>query len=286
MMAGLLRITVPILLVLASLTACNKSWSPGDSRYADRSGYEMTQDGYYRVRRGDSLHAIAFNLGLDWRDIARWNNISAPYVIYPDQMLRVAEAPLRGAVTTTGTGPAPSVSERSSERAVQTTPSQPAGTQAPATPAPKPTTPVTEPAVTSVKPPATGTGASTADPSRWLWPTDGRLLSTFKAGDPSRNGIELAGSEGQSILASAAGEVVYSGNGLIGYGELIIIKHSDRMLSAYGHNRKRLVAEGQAVSAGEKIAEMGRDERNRALLHFEIRRGGTPQDPMKYLPRR
>jgi lipoprotein NlpD len=137
-----------------------------------------------------------------------------------------------------------------------------------------------------VKPPATGTGASTADPSRWLWPTDGRLLSTFKAGDPSRNGIELAGSEGQSILASAAGEVVYSGNGLIGYGELIIIKHSDRMLSAYGHNRKRLVAEGQAVSAGEKIAEMGRDERNRALLHFEIRRGGTPQDPMKYLPRR
>jgi lipoprotein NlpD len=286
MMAGLLRITVPILLVLASLTACNKSWSPGDSRYADRSGYEMTQDGYYRVRRGDSLHAIAFNLGLDWRDIARWNNISAPYVIYPDQMLRVAEAPLRGAVTTTGTGPAPSVSERSSERAVQTTPSQPAGTQAPATPAPKPTTPVTEPAVTSVKPPATGSGASTADPSRWLWPTDGRLLSTFKAGDPSRNGIELAGSEGQSILASAAGEVVYSGNGLIGYGELIIIKHSDRMLSAYGHNRKRLVAEGQAVSAGEKIAEMGRDERNRALLHFEIRRGGTPQDPMKYLPRR
>ena len=80
--------------------------------------------------------------------------------------------------------------------------------------------------------------------------------------------------------------MVYSGNGLIGYGELIIIKHSDRMLSAYGHNRKRLVAEGQAVSAEEKLAEMGRDERNRALLHFEIRRGGTPQDPMKYLPRR
>ena len=286
MMAGLLRITVPILLVLASLTACNKSWSPGDSRYADRSGYEMTQDGYYRVRRGDSLHAIAFNLGLDWRDIARWNNISAPYVIYPDQMLRVAEAPLRGAVTTTGTGPAPSVSERSSERAVQTTPSQPAGTQAPATPAPRPTAPVSEPTVTSVKPPAAGSGASTADPSRWLWPTDGRLLSTFKAGDPSRNGIELAGSEGQSILASAAGEVVYSGNGLIGYGELIIIKHSDRMLSAYGHNRTRLVAEGQAVAAGEKIAEMGKDERNRDLLHFEIRRDGTPQDPLRYLPSR
>jgi lipoprotein NlpD len=295
-MAGLLRIAVLVLLALASLTACNKSWSPEDSRYADRSGYEMTQDGYYRVRRGDSLHAIAFNFGLDWRDIARWNNIGAPYVIYPDQMLRVSEAPPRRAVTTTGTGPAPSVSERSGERAATTTPSQAAGTRAQATPAPQPsastpvpattTPPVTKPAVSAAKPPAAGSGASTADPSRWLWPTDGRLLSTFKAGDPSRNGIELAGSEGQPILASAAGEVVYSGNGLIGYGELIIIKHSDRMLSAYGHNRKRLVAEGQAVSAGEKIAEMGRDERNRALLHFEIRRGGTPQDPMKYLPRR
>lgn len=285
-MTGLLRIAVPVLLALASLTACNKSWAPGERSHVDRSGYEMTQDGFYRVRRGDSLHAIAFNLGLDWRDIARWNDIRAPYVIYPDQMLRVTEAPPRRSVTTTGTGPAPSVSERSSDRVVQTTPSRPVGTQAPTTAAPTPAVPPAEPATSTAKPSAAGSGASTADPSRWLWPTDGRLLSTFKAGDPSRNGIELAGSEGQAIRASAAGEVVYSGNGLIGYGELIIIKHSDRMLSAYGHNRKRLVAEGQAVSAGEKIAEMGRDERNRPLLHFEIRRDGTPQDPMKFLPRR
>ena len=78
--------------------------------------------------------------------------------------------------------------------------------------------------------------------------------------------------------------MVYSGNGLIGYGELIIIKHSERMLSAYAHNRKRLVSEGQKVASGEQIAEMGRDERNRAMLHFEIRRNGTPQDPLSYLP--
>ena len=94
----------------------------------------------------------------------------------------------------------------------------------------------------------------------------------------------IAGKRGDPVFASAAGKVVYSGNGLIGYGELIIIKHSDRMLSAYGHNRTRLVAEGQAVAAGEKIAEMGKDERNRDLLHFEIRRDGTPQDPLRYLP--
>ena len=111
-------------------------------------------------------------------------------------------------------------------------------------------------------------------------------MSSFTANEPARNGIEIAGREGQAIRAAAPGEVVYSGNGLIGYGELIIVKHSDRMLSAYAHNRKRLVAEGQTVAAGELLAEMGRDERNKALLHFEIRVNGAPQDPMKYLPKR
>ena len=93
------------------------------------------------------------------------------------------------------------------------------------------------------------------------------------------------GKEGQAIKATAGGEVVYSGSGLIGYGELIIIKHSERMLSAYAHNSKRLVSEGQKVSAGDRIAEMGRNDRNQALLHFEIRVNGSPQDPLKYLPR-
>jgi lipoprotein NlpD len=128
--------------------------------------------------------------------------------------------------------------------------------------------------------------APAGDPSAWLWPSEGRLLSTFRANDPSRNGIEIGGNDGQAVLAAAAGEVVYSGNGLIGYGELIIVKHSDRMLSAYAHNRSRLVNEGQYVAAGEQLAEMGRDERDRAMLHFEIRVNGTPQDPLKFLPRR
>jgi lipoprotein NlpD len=119
-----------------------------------------------------------------------------------------------------------------------------------------------------------------------LWPTNGRVISNFKPNDPARNGIEIAGEEGQPIVATAAGEVVYSGNGLIGYGELIIIKHSDRMLSAYAHNRQRLVAEGDRVSAGRKIAEMGRDERNKPVLHFEIRVNGNPGNPLNYLPPR
>ena len=257
-------------LALFLLGACNKSISPGDDRGKSRSSYQLTRDGHYRVRRGDSLHAIAFDYGLDWRDIAKWNDIDPPYVIYPGQELRLEPGRKKAAVTTSGAQPRPTVTERAAERPATTGRSEPTVQDSP---------PPAKPAVS-------GKPVNTADPSRWLWPADGRLLSTFKAGDPARNGIEIAGKEGQAIRASAAGEVVYSGSGLIGYGQLIIIKHSERMLSAYAHNRKRLVAEGQAVSAGEKIAEMGRDDRNRAMLHFEIRSDGTPRDPLRFLPKR
>jgi lipoprotein NlpD len=119
-----------------------------------------------------------------------------------------------------------------------------------------------------------------------LWPAKGRIISNFKPNDPARKGVDIGGKEGQAVVASAAGEVVYSGSGLIGYGELIIIKHSERLLSAYAHNQKRLVTEGQHVSGGERIADMGRNDRNQAMLHFEIRLNGSPQDPLKYLPGR
>lgn len=111
-------------------------------------------------------------------------------------------------------------------------------------------------------------------------------MVTFLAGDPTRQGIGIAGSNGQSVQAAGDGVVVYSGAGLIGYGELVIIKHSDEWLSAYGHNRKRLVNEGQAVRVGEQIAEMGRSGASRDMLHFEIRRKGKPVDPLGLLPRR
>jgi lipoprotein NlpD len=285
-----MRIVKILILVLlaVSLGACNKTLAPVEDRSTARTGQAIPASGYYRVKRGDSLHAIAFNYGLDWRDIARWNEIRAPYVIHPDQTLRLSAEKPRAAVTTRAAGPPPTVSERAVERSPSASTPRPAKTP----PAATSSRPVASTGTSSASsPPKTptgkpSTGAATADPSRWLWPVEGRLLSSFKAGDPTRNGIEISGTEGQAIRASAAGEVVYSGSGLIGYGELIIVKHSDRMLSAYAHNRKRLVAEGQAVSAGEKIAEMGRDERNRSLLHFEIRRNGTPQDPMKYLSKR
>jgi lipoprotein NlpD len=120
----------------------------------------------------------------------------------------------------------------------------------------------------------------------WRWPTSGQIIGRFVAGDPTQQGIDIAGNAGQAVIAAADGVVVYSGAGLVGYGELIIIKHNDQWLSAYAHNRKRLVAEGARIKAGDVVAEMGRSGAIRDMLHFEIRFNGKPVDPMQYLPPR
>jgi lipoprotein NlpD len=120
----------------------------------------------------------------------------------------------------------------------------------------------------------------------WRWPADGQLVSRYVDGDPTRQGIGVAGSAGQAVHAAGDGVIVYSGSGLVGYGELVIIKHDEQWLSAYGHNRKRLVGEGDRVRAGQQIAEMGRTGADRDMLHFEIRYNGKPVDPLRYLPRR
>ena len=112
------------------------------------------------------------------------------------------------------------------------------------------------------------------------------MIGRFASGDATKQGVDIAGSSGQAVRAASDGVVVYSGGGLVGYGELIIIKHSEAWLSAYGHNRKRLVNEGQNVKAGQQIAEMGRSGASRDMLHFEIRYNGKPVDPLLYLPKR
>ena len=142
---------------------------------------------------------------------------------------------------------------------------------------PVPRTP-SAPILPSVVAPAGGVG--------WHWPARGALLERFAAGDATRQGIDIAGTAGEPVLGTADGVVVYSGSGLVGYGELVIVKHSDEWLSAYGHNRKRLVTEGQRVRAGQPIAEMGSTGAPRDELHFEIRRNGRPVDPLQFLPGR
>ncbi|QBG83483.1 LysM peptidoglycan-binding domain-containing protein [Xanthomonas oryzae] len=144
------------------------------------------------------------------------------------------------------------------------------------------------PVAGSVAPPrpAAPIAAPVSSGFSWRWPADGVVVGTFVIGETTRQGVDIAGASGQAVRAAADGVVVYSGAGLVGYGELIIIKHNDQWLSAYGHNRKRLLNEGQSVKAGQQIAEMGRSGASRDMLHFEIRYNGKPVDPLLYLPKK
>ena len=271
------------LLLLAGCAA--KPPAPVVERSSAPPRAELPVDGLHQVYRGDTLHGIAFKYGLDWRELARWNDLNAPYIIYPDQVLRLrapAGAARRpaGTVSTRGVQPRSS-STRADAAATKPRTPAPASSSRPAPvaakPAPKAAAPKAAPAKAQPKP-VSSTG--------WMWPVEGRVLRSFKAGDPARNGLDIASREGREVVAAGAGEGVYSGNGLIGYGELVIIKHDDRMLSAYGHNRVRLVKEGDVIAKGQKIAEVGRNDRKEQILHFEIRRDGKPVDPMRYLPKR
>lgn len=245
------------------------------------------------VQRGDTLYSIAFRHGLEYRQVAAWNAISPPYTIYPGQRLRLSPpgsqtaqqptqpatrpAPTQGTVAGTGTTTTPGAPAGTGTTAPVTAPGTPVVT----TPVPAPTTPASTPPTAPTPTPTAPVGAP-----RWQWPTAGQVVGRFVTGDPTRQGLSIAGSAGQAVNAAADGVVVYSGSGLIGYGELVIVKHNEEFLSAYGHNRKRLVGEGEQVRAGQQIAEMGRSGAARDMLHFEIRRNGRPVDPSGFLPPR
>lgn len=257
-----------------------------------RNSQERLAPGSYRVQRGDTLYSIAFRNGLDYRDLAAANRINPPYTIFVGQVIRLDKK-------------APRAHEaRRPAQSPEVARSNPPQSRVPAV-APKvesrpPTVPVTPPAVASTPapqpmPPASPAAAppeskvpaaasSEAEGLKWQWPAKGVRANGFVAGDQTRQGIDIAGKAGDPVRSAADGVVVYSGNGLIGYGELIIIKHSASMLSAYGHNRRRLVQEGDSVKLGQQIAEMGSTGAKREMLHFEIRKNGKPVDPLRYLP--
>ncbi len=278
-----------LLLALIAAAGCARSTvtrSPDAPGHADRPAAQGATR-QVTVQRGDTLYGIAFRHGADWKDVARWNGIKPPYTIFPGQKLRLAASGSNQRQTPARTSaPAASRTPPASGSGVTAPPARTGSRPAPSQPSTRPAPPV----VTASKPSAPATSPSppavAAGPVRWQWPADGQIVARFAAGDPTRQGIDIAGSAGQAVRAAADGEVVYSGAGLVGYGELIIIKHDDTWLSAYGHNRKRLVSEGQAVQAGQQIAEMGRSGASRDMLHFEIRRSGKPVDPLAQLPRR
>lgn len=212
--------------------------------------------GYYMVKPGDTIIRIGLENGQNWRDVARWNSLENPNLIEVGQVLRVIP-PLADTQVVTRPVTSGSVS---------------AAGVAPAKAAPS--APVA---------PTVSAGNGDEDVN-WIWPASGTLVAGF---DEAKNkGLDISGKAGDPVLASADGRVVYSGAGLRGYGNLIILKHNNTFLTAYAHNQTLLVKEDQSVKKGQKIAEMGNSDADRVKLHFEIRRQGKPVDPAKYLPAR
>jgi lipoprotein NlpD len=237
------------------------------------------------VQRGDTLYGLAFRHGLDYRQVASWNGIAAPYTIYPGQQIRLSPRQQAGARPAPVVATAPRTTAPARPMPSSTAPT---GSTRPRSPPPvaAPSRPMTPPVTATPAPPVTSPTPTSAAAPRWQWPTSGQVVGRFVPGDPTRQGISIVGSAGQPVNSASDGVVVYSGSGLIGYGELVIVKHNDEFLSAYGHNRKRLVAEGEQVRAGQQIAEMGRSGAARDMLHFEIRLNGKPVDPAAHLPPR
>lgn len=220
---------------------------------ASSSGRPAVENGRYTVQGGDTLHAIAWRLGVDHRKIIEWNGLRNPDRIIVGQSLIVAPPP-----ASPGSG-------RTARVAASPAEMQPKAVVIPA-PVPAPASPA---------------GDSRA---RWVWPADGKARRSVSATGSS--GLQIRGERGQTVRAAAAGEVVYGGSGLRGYGQLLILKHDEIYLSAYAHNEKLLVSEGQRVERGQAIALMGDSGASEVMLHFEIRKGGKAVDPTAYLPGR
>jgi lipoprotein NlpD len=241
----------------------------------------------YVVKPGDTLYSLSFSQGTDWRELAALNGISPPYTIYPGQLLRlVATAPLPRQTVEAPTAratAAPDVGLPLSQGRKPATPVAPAVT------APVPA--ATTAAVAAKHPPGVAISAppSKATPPRpgaWQWPSAGRMILGFAGGAQPHKGVDIEGKPGDPVLAANSGSVVYAGNGVRGYGNLLIVKHDATYLSAYAHNSRLLVKEGDVVSGGQKIAEVGDSGTDRYKLHFEVRKQGNPIDPLTILPRR
>ncbi|UVK81985.1 peptidoglycan DD-metalloendopeptidase family protein [Pseudomonas sichuanensis] len=273
---SVLKLVVFALAMGTLLAGCSSTGSSG-ARVVDRNNAAPKRpavtSGQYVVKPGDTLFSIAFRYGWDYKELAARNNIPPPYTIRPGQPIRFSSG--AGGSTTVVTSSPSSSSKTTVIRRPVGTPPPPASNGKSATSA------SSSSSQTVAQVPAAERAVG-----GWTWPANGVLIGKFASNGSLNKGIDIAGDLGQPVFAAADGAVVYAGSGLRGYGELIIIKHSDTYVSAYGHNRRLLVREGQQVKAGQTIAEMGSTGTDRVKLHFEIRRQGKPVDPLQFLPRR
>lgn len=289
-----------VALIALGLSACGYGWKEEPAAYPPSASGEVVAGqptsrelgrpnaaGDYTVQPGDTLFAIGFRNQLDYRELAAWNQIGNDYLIRPGQVLRltppagtdgVLARPLPPSAPAPIGAPVPIIAQP------QPLP-QPVTPARPVLQGPVALPPVALPTVPVLSvPPVPKPMPQGASALRWQWPTTGDVIKTYNMAAGSK-GIDITGTLGQPVQSVAGGKVVYSGSALKGYGELIIVKHDETYLSAYGHNRRRLVKEGDEVRAGQTIAELGVGPEQKPILHFEIRENGKPVDPLGFLPR-
>ncbi|MET4694223.1 lipoprotein NlpD [Endozoicomonas sp. NE40] len=240
------------LVVLAIITLAACSHDPSGVVVRELRSPPRVTSGTHIVRQDETLYSIAWLYGRDFRELADNNGIRSPYIIQPGQHISLEQR--KRAVT-----PPP-------QRQPATSPKQQVVKKEPVQ-----------------KRPAVSPNPQTVS---WRWPAKGKVIQRFSLSGSVNKGIDIDGNLGEPVMAAAAGEVVYAGSDLAGYGRLIIMKHNNSYLSAYAHNRELLVGEGDSVKAGQKIAEIGSTGTTEPKLHFEIRRDGKPVDPMRFLPKR
>jgi len=210
------------------------------------------------VQKSETLFSLAWRYGWDYKALASANNIKPPYIIHPGQKVHIAHSipkHLRG-------------NKNTSKKLTNVQKAQYASAPS-----------------AYKKPKKVSKQAMPSGGPAWKWPAKGSVIAKFSAKAPVNKGIDIKGRLGEPVMAAAAGSVVYAGSGLLGYGNLVILKHNDDYLSAYAHNKRLLVKEGQLIKVGQAIAEIGSSGTDNVKLHFEIRRRGKPVDPMIYLPK-
>ena len=281
-----------LLIAISWLAGCTSSAhrpAPIENVYVktDKS-YNSIKDKKYKVKQGDTLYAIAWRAGKDYRQIARINNIKSPYQIFPNQIIILTPNSDKRSKNKVSKPIAKSATKNSTKNVSKTLAHQKQGEYR----QPK----EKQNLVTKTKKNQQQTSQSRKQNSstksysnkirKWVWPTTGKVVAGFSTKKNGNKGIDIADSAGTDIVAAADGKVVYYGNALRGYGNLVIIKHNDDYLSAYAHNRKVFVKEKQFVKAGQKIAEMGSSDSPDTKLRFEVRYRGKSVNPIKYLPKR
>jgi lipoprotein NlpD len=249
---------------------------------AAQAAPQPAPDGFYVVKRGDTLYSIALDHGADYREVAQWNGLDDATKINVGQLLRVQ--PPQDRRTEVGAARVPGPIESRPIDAVPQAQGQGQGDGAARTEPKAVRLPYSKEnaALVSREGAAEAKGDARADTGGFVWPAKGKVIAGFS--EPRSKGIDIDGKAGDPVVAAAAGRVTYIGTGIPGLGKLVVIKHDNGFITVYAHNREIVVKEHQAVARGEKIAELGATDADRPKLHFQIRKGSAPVDPMRYLP--